>query len=320
MEERCIQEEDPVRGAAEHPRILIHLQQGKAFVWRPDDARKIREEHGLVGSLVGALVRKPRQNTRLGLPLHLLPEEARLLVDNGAARLVHHRLADHESSQCDGSSVDESGALAATDEESYAQFLDRSYEEQWKLALQEKKRTLESLSERIAEGRSKRKRQRVEQEEEAMESSSPGPIKELLNLEQTFHFPKEAMMVQIPTAQLRPGNEEEVDIRETSPEWPHTGQKSHEARYKVFRDLWQKGYYLTSGGKFGGDFLVYPGDPMRFHAHYIAICFPEDEDIALSDVITVGRLGTNVKKTVLLCSANREGRVTYTSLQWSGLQ
>ncbi|CAJ0921385.1 unnamed protein product [Ranitomeya imitator] len=162
--ERCTQEEDAVRGAAERPRI--HLQQGKAFVWRPEDARTIREEHGLVGSLVGALVRKPRQNTRLGLPLHLLPEEARLLVENGAARLVQHRLAEQESAPnvMDPQWWDETDDLATAEEqESYAQFLDHSYEEQTKLALQEKKRTLESLSERIAEGRSKRKRRRVEQ-------------------------------------------------------------------------------------------------------------------------------------------------------------
>ncbi|XP_066463828.1 tRNA-splicing endonuclease subunit Sen34 [Eleutherodactylus coqui] len=309
------QEEDGVHGAAaaEHSRILIHLQQGKAFVWRSEDARKIREEHGLVGNLVGALVRKPRQNTRLGLPLQLLPEEARILVEIGAARLVHHCSMDGESS--DGPDV----STAADVKESYAQFLRSSYEEQCKLALQEKKRTLEDLSERIAEGRKKKKR-RVEQEEEPMESSSQGPIKELCNLEQTFHFPKEAMMVQIPTARLHPGKEEEVDIQEVSSEWPYAGQKNHEARYRVFRDLWQKGYYLTNGGKFGGDFLVYPGDPMRFHAHYIAICLPQDEDLALTDVITAGRLGTNVKKTVLLCSSNPEGQVTYTSLQWSGLQ
>ncbi|XP_044134003.1 tRNA-splicing endonuclease subunit Sen34 [Bufo gargarizans] len=309
--ERCRQEEGSVHGtaAAEHSRILIHLQQGRALVWRADHARRIREEHGLVGSLVGALVRKPRQNTRLGLPLQLLPEEARLLVEIGAARLVHHRWA------ADGTDV----STAVEDKEAYAQFLHHSYEEQGQLALQEKKRTLESLSGRIAEGRSKRKRQRVEQEE-PMESSSQGPIKELINLEQTFHFPKEAMMVQIPTAHLRPGNEEEVDVQQVSSEWPYTGQKNHEARYKVFRDLWQKGYHLTNGGKFGGDFLVYPGDPMRFHAHYIAICFPQDENIALSDIITAGRLGTNVKKTVLLCSSSQEGQVIYTSLQWSGLQ
>ncbi|KAM3921095.1 tRNA-splicing endonuclease subunit Sen34 isoform 2-T2 [Leptodactylus fuscus] len=307
--EVCAQEEDTVQStaAAEPSRILIHLQQGKALVWRAEDARKIREEHGLVGNLVGALVRKPRQNTRLGLPLQLLLEEARLLVEIGAARLLHHCVAEQESSMCE----DEADASTAVDEkEAYAQFLHHSYEEQWKLALQEKKRILEGLSGRIAKDRCKRKRQRVEQE---------GPIKELLNLEQTFSYPKEAMMVQIPTARLRPDNVEEVDIQESS-EWPYPGQKNHEARYRVFRDLWQKGYYITSGGKFGGDFLVYPGDPMRFHAHYIAICLPQEEEIALSDIITAGRLGTNVKKTVLLCSSNQVGQVKYTSLQWSGLQ
>ncbi|XP_056398055.1 tRNA-splicing endonuclease subunit Sen34 isoform X2 [Hyla sarda] len=295
-----------VTAAAEPARIRIHLQQGKAFIWRAEDACKIREEHGVLGNLVGALVRKPRQNMRLGLPVQLMPEEARLLVEIGAARLVHHRL-DQEPSPHAGVS------LVCT-------VMAHIYEEQGKLALQEKRRTLEGLSERIAEGRRKRKRKNVDQEEEPMESSSQGPIKELLNLEKTFHFPKNATMVQIPTAQLHTDNEEMVDIQEASSEWPYTGQKKHEDRYKVFRDLWQKGYYLTSGGKFGGDFLAYPGDPMRFHSHYIAICLSPDEDIALSDIITAGRLGTNVKKTVLLCSSNQEGQVTYTSLQWSGLQ
>lgn len=42
-------------------------------------------------------------------------------------------------------------------------------------------------------------------------------------------------------------------------------------RCKIFHDLWSKGFYLTSASKFGGDFLAYPGDPMRFHAHYVII-------------------------------------------------
>jgi hypothetical protein len=30
-------------------------------------------------------------------------------------------------------------------------------------------------------------------------------------------------------------------------------------RYLIFKDLWEKGFFLGSGSKFGGDFLVYPG-------------------------------------------------------------
>lgn len=40
-----------------------------------------------------------------------------------------------------------------------------------------------------------------------------------------------------------------------------TYPKTHEEtlRYKVFCALWEKGYYITSGSKFGGDYLMYPG-------------------------------------------------------------
>lgn len=63
-----------------------------------------------------------------------------------------------------------------------------------------------------------------------------------------------------------------------------------------------------------------PGDPMRFHAHYIALCCPPGAPLPLCDIVAAARLGTSVKKTVLLCSAGEDGVVIYTSLQWSGLQ
>lgn len=30
-------------------------------------------------------------------------------------------------------------------------------------------------------------------------------------------------------------------------------------KYAVFKDLWEKNFYITNGSKFGGDFLVYAG-------------------------------------------------------------
>nr|CAG4638120.1 EOG090X0G6M [Chydorus sphaericus] len=86
----------------------------------------------------------------------------------------------------------------------------------------------------------------------------------------------------------------------------------------VFEDLWKKGYYITSGQKFGGDFLVYPGDPLKFHSHYIAVCLEEYQPLTPKFLICHGRLGTNVKKTVLLCSVNDQGVVNYQSLNWNG--
>lgn len=36
----------------------------------------------------------------------------------------------------------------------------------------------------------------------------------------------------------------------------------------VFRDLYQRGFYLSMGLKFGCDFLAYQGDPVRYHAKF----------------------------------------------------
>ena len=47
------------------------------------DVCTLREKRRIVGTLVGCLPRKPRQNVHLGLPLQLMPEEAVLLINKG---------------------------------------------------------------------------------------------------------------------------------------------------------------------------------------------------------------------------------------------
>ncbi|KAH0626475.1 hypothetical protein JD844_001469, partial [Phrynosoma platyrhinos] len=247
--------------------IRIHILDGKAFVWNYADARQIREEHRIVGTLVGALARKPRQN--------------------------------------DPSTQQEVTA--------YQKGLEENYQEQVRLAAEQRKSLLGTLAERIAQGRAK-KRQREGEEE------PPSPSK-LCELEPSFVLPQESMMIQLPTERVYPGQEEMVvDWHVSSKDWPYPGQPDHEMRYCIFRSLWEKGFYVTTGSRFGGDFLVYPGDPMRFHAHYIALCVSQDTPLSLCDIISAGRLGTNVKKTVLICSAGKDGTVIYTSLQWTGMQ
>lgn len=50
------------------------------------DARYVREELRIVGTLVGCLPRAPRQNVHLGLPLQLMPEETTLLLEKGITK------------------------------------------------------------------------------------------------------------------------------------------------------------------------------------------------------------------------------------------
>jgi hypothetical protein len=48
----------------------------------------LRTTHRLLGSLVGTLPSSPRQEDQNGLPCILLPEEVRLIVENGIGRTV----------------------------------------------------------------------------------------------------------------------------------------------------------------------------------------------------------------------------------------
>ena len=78
-------------------------------------------------------------------------------------------------------------------------------------------------------------------------------------------------------------------------------------RIRVFRDLWRRGFYLTEGAKFGGDFLAYNGDPVAFHAQFVVICSNKDRtDYSETELVRISRLGTTVKKTVLLASLNHD--------------
>uniref|UniRef100_A0A8C0H8H3 tRNA-splicing endonuclease subunit Sen34 n=1 Tax=Chelonoidis abingdonii TaxID=106734 RepID=A0A8C0H8H3_CHEAB len=285
--------------------IRIHVLEGAALVWSAEDAREIRERFRLVGTLVGALARKPRQNARLGLPLQLLPEEARLLAELGAAVLVR-------------------GTKTQPPQE-----LEESYQEQQRLAGAERGALLARLAERIAQGRAHRREQRGEMPgSRTLAPASPSlflsPLPDTEEdsglLDSPFVLPRGSMMIQLPTARWRPGRVEQVDWTSPSPDWPHAGRPAHEVRYRVFRELWGRGYYLSGGSKFGGDFLVYPGDPLRFHAHYIALCCPPEAPLPLHALVAATRLGTSVKKTLLLCSPGTGGTLAFTSLQWSGLQ
>ena len=104
--------------------------------------------------------------------------------------------------------------------------------------------------------------------------------------------------------------------------WTYPNTDKERLRYQVFEYLWSQEYYVTSGVKFGGDFLVYLGDPMRFHSHFIVSAKDRDSPIAPLDVIGMGRLATNVKKTFVLVSPKDDSEdskaVDVFSIEWAG--
>jgi tRNA-splicing endonuclease subunit Sen34 len=75
---------------------------------------------------------------------------------------------------------------------------------------------------------------------------------------------------------------------------------------------------VTCGTKFGGDFLVYPGDPARYHSHYVVTVVQENDRFDPRSLVATGRLGSNVKKTqVKACVSNDLVRLW--SVQWAAI-
>ncbi|KAM5236106.1 tRNA-splicing endonuclease subunit Sen34 isoform 2-T2 [Ctenodactylus gundi] len=300
--------------------LVVEVANGRSLVWGAEAVQALRERLGVGGRTVGALPRGPRQNSRLGLPLLLMPEEARLLAEIGAVTLVSAPPPDPSQHGL---------ALA-----SFKRQQEQSFQEQSTLAAEARETRRQELLEKIAEGQAA-KRQRLEQASgssgeagghqaaegsEAVDGQASAEQEEAGPSNEIAPLPRSALLVQLATARPRPVKAKPLDWRVQSKDWPHAGRPAHELRYSIYRDLWERGFFLSAAGKFGGDFLVYPGDPLRFHAHYIAQCWAPDDPIPLQDLVSAGRLGTSVRKTLLLCSPQPDGKVVYTSLQWASLQ
>jgi len=102
--------------------------------------------------------------------------------------------------------------------------------------------------------------------------------------------------------------------------WNFPSTPHERARCGIFRDLRGKGYFIGGGIKFGGEYLVYPGDPLRYHSHFVA-SLQEDPSSTLRpmEFVAHGRLGTATKKTHLLCAWDDEQKkAMYLSIEWAG--
>lgn len=87
-------------------------------------------------------------------------------------------------------------------------------------------------------------------------------------------------------------------------------------KYKVFEDLWGKGFFITTGNSFGGDFLVYPGDPNFFHASQIIHVIDKCEELDIKFLISCARLSVSVKKKCMFAYVNEDDSVTYQEFAW----
>ncbi|KAM9920764.1 hypothetical protein OXX59_006964 [Metschnikowia pulcherrima] len=113
----------------------------------------------------------------------------------------------------------------------------------------------------------------------------------------------------------------ETNYAESRVFWPH---------YLAFKYLRDSQYFMMPGLRFGGAFVAYPGDPLKFHSHWIVKVLRPQEEIDLLKLVTSGRLATAVKKAWLLVSEEEvfqrgaENSITASpkmqafSIEWAG--
>lgn len=66
--------------------------------------------------------------------------------------------------------------------------------------------------------------------------------------------------------------------------------------YHSFKYLKNQGFFLNPGLKFGGELVIYPDDPLKYHSYAIV----KFNFFCVNDIIVGGRLASGVKKTILL--------------------
>jgi tRNA-intron endonuclease len=91
--------------------------------------------------------------------------------------------------------------------------------------------------------------------------------------------------------------------------------KGFEDKYRVYRDLRERGLIATPGIKYGCDFAVYRDGPGIDHAPYLVQVKRIGEEISADEIVRAGRLATTVRKTFIIAVVDGGG-VQYLGFKW----
>ncbi|KND91442.1 putative tRNA-splicing endonuclease subunit tsp-4 [Tolypocladium ophioglossoides CBS 100239] len=251
---------------------------GRYLVFDPTAVAMLRRKYNINGTLVGTTPQQPTQNIFLGLPVELRPEEADVLVRRKAAYVVDD-VAAHRA------------ALLSPNKEAR-----RAYAES---LLRRKQGAQQALAEKST------KKAADVAGRLGLPKASVTPACSPSNAVHDGHGHP-------------PGTEAEPSARQTAGRIRVRGLTPASSGDLISRDvdsefdadettegplcrfLQGAGYYMTPGLRFGAQYSVYPGDPLRFHAHFMANQYDWNEEIPILDVVSGGRLATAVKKAFLI--------------------
>ena len=296
--------------------VRISRVAGRYLVFDIDDVVFIRRHHGICAVLTGTMPQNPTQNLFLSLPVELHAEEAKLLVDKGAGYIADE-LAQHLS---------QLGTMDEATRKGYLQHLK-----------QQRRNAQQVFEEAKAEAKAKvqAKHQGKRKAKPAATTSAAVTESGEDSLSLFDDTPPPTTTTPAPAVSKKDQDTTTTTLPSVTPTTstsllpasPSTAPLDTAlAKYPLYRYLNARGYYTTPGLRFGGDYSVYPGDPFRYHAHYLANSYGWDEEVAMLDLVTSGRLGTAVKKGFLFGAEKPggggekgEGEVRVFCIEWAGM-
>jgi len=333
----------------------IHLVANRHIIYDAATVTHIRREYHITGTLIGGLPQAPQQNVFLGIPLELMPEEARLLVEKGVAYIIDDAQQHSQAFLNNG--------MSGGERERFRRILEKQGIDAGKLQAQKAGERKESALKKIAakEGKtdnwndipddmfsSSRSGSRTRTAtkgkkgarsgrvtpigtpvEERSEPVMGGPPKMQLDVnpeaeqidEETNLFSSSSSSNHRPSESVVQ-QQQQSDIFKITPATsypPLTTASSSDAvvhdlpsvptSYPLYKHLHEKDYFLAPGLRFGCQYMAYPGDPLRFHSHFLCKGLGWDDEFDLLELVGGGRLGTGVKKGFLL-GGEEKGRKT----------
>jgi len=87
---------------------------------------------------------------------------------------------------------------------------------------------------------------------------------------------------------------------------------------QVYRALWERGHFVTPGSAFGSDYLCYPADPFRHHAHIMVHIAPPGRALRAVELACFARLAASVKKAAFVATYHAGGEVRLLPIEMLG--
>jgi len=260
-------------------KILVFVHGEKGYIWSADEAARLGHEYNIVGQAVGALSEFRNKNSVLGLLIQLSLENVIQAVCKGWVNTVRF----------------ESNYFYSKTHISKFKKLDH---EQIVINRQKYLRSMLASINMDDKTNLEIVREKTKLMFPKLRTSYSWKINKTSQIFNTYQFlNKSKTSKRQISVKLAPSS---LHIFTHNIVWPLSLSKKQRARCAIVFDLQSSGYFVTDGTKFGGDFLVYPGNPVLYHARFVMNVLNADSTLTSNILIAQARVSHTTRKHMIL--------------------